>query len=105
MTAYIENSGEDANITCTVADPGDFASGAVLSFVTVVLVLVSYILSLVKNSNNPKQEGIAMAQPQHAEANLYQGATPIGQPQNQSGNPVWFLMKEAYLRDKRKSPQ
>ena len=29
-----------------------------------------------------------MAQPQHAEANLYQGATPIGQPQNQSGNPV-----------------
>ena len=29
-----------------------------------------------------------MAQPQHAEANLYQGGTPIGQPQNQSGNPV-----------------
>ena len=50
MTASIENNGEDANITCTVADPGDFASGAVLSFVTVVLGLVSYISSLVKNS-------------------------------------------------------
>ena len=42
--------------------------------------MVSYILSLEKNSNNSNQGGIAMAQPQLAEASLYQGATPIGQP-------------------------
>ena len=37
MTASIDNN---AAITCSVADPGVFASGAVLSFVTLVLGLV-----------------------------------------------------------------
>ena len=41
------------------------------SLVTVVLGLVSYILSLERNNNNPRQGGIAMAQPQLAEASLY----------------------------------
>ena len=82
MTASIENNSVNGNafVLCPVADPGLSASGAVFSLVTVVLGLVSYILSLEKNSNNSNQGGIAMAQPQLASASLYQGATPRGQP-------------------------
>ncbi|XP_075650794.1 protein VASCULATURE COMPLEXITY AND CONNECTIVITY-like [Castanea sativa] len=82
-------SNYDSNGRCYVTKPGVFAGGAILCLVSVVLGLASYILSLQKNSNNRFQGDMAMAQPQFAGGtSIYQGATPIGQPQYQWGNPA-----------------
>ncbi|KAL4595845.1 hypothetical protein ACB092_12G121300 [Castanea dentata] len=79
----------NSNGRCYVTKPGVFAGGAILCLVSVILGLASYILSLQKNSNNRFQGDIAMAQPQFAGGtSIYQGATPIGQPQYQWGNPA-----------------
>ncbi|KAF3950213.1 hypothetical protein CMV_024002 [Castanea mollissima] len=79
----------NSNSRCYVTKPGVFAGGAILCLVSVVLGLASYILSLQKNSNKRFQGDIAMAQPQFAGGtSIYQGATPIGQPQYQWGNPA-----------------
>ena len=83
------NSYDYSTVQCYVTKPGVFAAGAILCLASVVLGLASYILSLQKKSNNFFQGDIAMAQPQFAgETSIYQGATPIGQPQYQWGNPA-----------------
>jgi len=70
------STGNEIDETTTACNFGFFGIGAIFSLVTVVLGLVSYILSLERNNNDPRQGGIAMAQPQLAEASLYINQEP-----------------------------
>jgi hypothetical protein len=66
---------------CYVLKPGIFAGGAILSLVSVILGIISYVtLTSAKNSNNPPgnpNEGIAMGQPQFPPPQRTQQPVPV----------------------------